>query len=299
MEDEIIFSIVVPCFNRAYIIEKTIGSLLNQEFEKFEIIVVDDGSTDDTEEVVRRIHSNRLRYYRKSNAERAAARNYGAKLANGKYINFFDSDDLALPNHLTEATEVIRQQSSPEWFHLGWAIVTPAGKVKKEANSYRGTTLQAYIVDGNPLSCNGVFLRADVIKNIEFNEDRALSGSEDYELWYRLAARYPLYYSNIITSYVVDHDNRSVRTMEPKELVIRLNLLLNYLATDHHVQQVFGSKLFLTKSAIYSYLALHLSEHRVSKIDSARYLLKAAVSSRRMFVKRTYFATIRNILIVW
>lgn len=299
MQDEIIFSIVVPCYNRAHLIEKTIGSLLKQELDNFEIIVVDDGSTDDTEEVVRGIRSNRLLYYRKSNAERGAARNYGAKRANGKYINFFDSDDLALPNHLTEATEVIRKQSSPEWFHLGWAMVTPAGAVIKETNSYLGTTLQPYIVDGNPLSCNGVFLRTDIIRNIQFNEDRALSGSEDYELWYRLAARYPLHYSNTITSYVVDHDNRSVRTMKPRELVVRLNLLLSYLASDQHVQQVFGRKLFLTKSAIYSYLALHLSEHRGSKVDSARYLLKAAVSSRRMFVKRTYFATIRNILIVW
>src|SRR5437764_8362427 len=95
-------SVVVPSYNRADLIGKTLRSLQQQEYDQYEIIVIDDGSTDNTEEVVKAIGDQRISYIKKGNAERAAARNFGARIAKGEYVNFFDSDDLALPNHLSE-----------------------------------------------------------------------------------------------------------------------------------------------------------------------------------------------------
>src|SRR5215203_5908009 len=107
MKAETFFSVIIPCYNRASMIGKTVKSLQQQAYTSYEIIIVDDGSTDNTEQVVSEIADERTRYHKKQNEERAAARNYGARLAEGYYLNFFDSDDLALSNHLSEAANLI------------------------------------------------------------------------------------------------------------------------------------------------------------------------------------------------
>ena len=101
MENKILFSIIIPTYNRASLIKETINSVLLQDYPNFEIIIVDDGSTDDTENIVKSIEDSRINYHKKTNAERGAARNFGIKLAKGEYITFLDSDDILYVNHLT------------------------------------------------------------------------------------------------------------------------------------------------------------------------------------------------------
>jgi glycosyltransferase involved in cell wall biosynthesis len=292
-------SIVVPSFNRADLIAKTLTSLQKQDYDNYEIIVVDDGSTDNTEEIVKKVANQRTTYIRKENAERAAARNFGARLARGGYVNFFDSDDIALPNHLKEAARIIHLHNTPEWFHLGFSWVTPEGKVFKEVNNYKGKVLNAIMTNGNPLSCNGVFIRKDIILASPFNEERALSASEDYELWVRLAARFPLYYSNVITSWVVDHEMRSVRTINGQKLVQRLNLLIKSLEKDSRVKEYYGNRFKRIKADSYSYTALHLAEASKFKTQSLHYLLKSFVTYPAIIGNKRFYATIKNLLIKW
>ena len=83
-----LISVIIPTFNRANLVVKTINSFLMQKNENFEIIVVDDGSEDNTEEIVHQYLNNRIRYYKKNNEERGRARNFGAKFAKGSYLNF-------------------------------------------------------------------------------------------------------------------------------------------------------------------------------------------------------------------
>jgi glycosyltransferase involved in cell wall biosynthesis len=94
------FSVVIPTHNRAHLIERAISSVLAQTCTDFELIVVDDGSSDDTKTVVERIGDPRIRYVYQQNAGAAAARNHGARLATGEYLTFLDSDDEALPQWL-------------------------------------------------------------------------------------------------------------------------------------------------------------------------------------------------------
>ncbi|MBW2642659.1 MAG: glycosyltransferase [Deltaproteobacteria bacterium] len=94
-------SAIVPTYNRAHMIEKTIDSILNQSYPNMEVIIVDDGSSDNTEEVVRRyLHepTTQIHFYKKPNGGCASARNKGVDLASGEYIAFLDSDDQWLPN---------------------------------------------------------------------------------------------------------------------------------------------------------------------------------------------------------
>jgi len=298
-EPDPFITVVVPSYNRADLIAKTLTSLQRQDYDNYEILVIDDGSTDNTADVVRTVADQRTTYIHKENAERAAARNFGARAAHGAYINFFDSDDIALPNHLAEAAKLIRLYRNPEWFHLGYAWATPDGKVFKEVNNYTGQTLNAIIPNGNPLSCNGVFIRSEVILAFPFNETRALSASEDYELWVRLAARFPLHYSNTITSWVIDHEMRSVRTIHGEKLVKRLQLLIQSLEEDAQVVKYYGRNFKKIKADSSSYIALHLAEASKYKAQSLQYLLKSFTVYPGIISNKRFYAIIKNLLIKW
>ena len=185
-------SIVIPTYNRGHIIDKTLLSLTNQVDQDFEIIIVDDGSTDNTEEVVKPFLSERISFHKKNNAERAAARNYGTKLAKGTYINWFDSDDIAKPNHIEEALRQIKLNNNPVWLHLWYECLSGQTRTQVRMPSNIGKSMK----EGNCLSCNGVLVRRDVALKNPFNEDRELSASEDYELWLRILSQYPYWISN-------------------------------------------------------------------------------------------------------
>ena len=293
------FSIIVPTYNRADLIKKTLDSLLAQQYELFEIIVVDDGSTDNTEEIVGAIKDPRIAYYKKNNAERAAARNFGAAVAKGDFVNFFDSDDIALPNHLQEAAVLISKYKQIDWFHLAYAWANPDAVVFKKVNHFKGETLNHIMASGNPLSCNGVFIKKELMLQHPFNEERALSASEDYELWCRLAARYPLHYSNTITSLVIDHDLRSVRTIQGEKLIQRLELLIQFLEADKQTVAHFGKRFDQIKMDANSYIALHLANEPRYKLTSIQYLCKALFDSVSLLQTKRFYATLKNILIKW
>jgi len=299
MQDRPFISVIVPSYNRADLLPQTLKSLQGQDYDNFEIIIVDDGSTDNTEQVIRSITDKRTRYVRKSNEERAAARNCGGLLARGTYLNFFDSDDIALPNHLSEAAKLISERSEPEWFHLGFAWATPEGRIFKKANNFEGKTLNDIMTNGNPLSCAGVFVRKDIFMQNLFNEDRDLSASEDYELWMRLAARFPLYYTNNITSLLIDHGSRSVRTIHGQRLIKRLELLITYLEKDQLVMERFHKKFNRVICESRSYIALHLADFREFKLKSLEYLLRALYSYPALVLDKRLYAILRNWLLTW
>src|SRR5688572_15780741 len=93
-----VVSIVIPTYNRAHLISRAIASVINQTFGEWELIIADDGSTDNTQEVVKGfLHDSRIRYYKKGNSGAAESRNAGVKIASGNYVSFLDSDDEADP----------------------------------------------------------------------------------------------------------------------------------------------------------------------------------------------------------
>ncbi len=93
-------SVIIPTYNRENLISETIQSVLDQTFSNFELIIIDDGSTDGTKEVVNSFSDDRIRYIYQSNCGRSYARNHALNIACGRYITFLDSDDLYLPDKL-------------------------------------------------------------------------------------------------------------------------------------------------------------------------------------------------------
>lgn len=108
MDELPLVSVVIPCYNRAAVLERSVRSVLTQSYAALELILIDDGSTDRTRQVVEKIKDARLRYVYQQNAGACAARNHGAALANGKYIAFHDSDDVWHPDKLEKQMRIMQ-----------------------------------------------------------------------------------------------------------------------------------------------------------------------------------------------
>lgn len=289
------FSVIIPTYNRADFIGKTIASVLNQEFEGFELIIVDDGSTDNTKEVVAKFKDSRISYLKKENAERGAARNFGAKKANGKYLNFLDSDDLLYGHHLSTAYKNIQEENVPLFaLHYDLSVkgkVQPADYLpaKKEINV-------PLIKVGNFLSCNAVFIRTQLFKENTFNENRKLAGSEDYELWLRLAARYPFDYYPKITSTIVYHESRSVLSMPASEMIQRKELMLSSVFNDQTFMQKYGQFKHYLISNTNTYIALHLALLGEKKM-AFKYLFAALEKAPFSLFKKRTVAILKRLII--
>lgn len=256
-----LFSIIIPTYNRAGLITGTIHSVLNQTYKSFEIIIVDDGSADNTENVLQPLlqqYSN-IFYFKKNNEERGAARNYGILRAKGDYVTFLDSDDIFYSNHLQEAVSLIQKKNAPEVFHLAYQIVRPDGSLVKKYNGRSGSLNLAIVRHGNLLSCMGVFIKREIAAENLFIEDRELTGSEDYELWLRLAAKYEFAYTNTITSAIIHHPNRSVLELSQKNALIkRVEKVLWHVMNNELFRKKYSKYNGRIRAINYCYLSLHL-----------------------------------------
>lgn len=296
MSNSPFFSLIIPSYNRAHFISFSIESVLKQTYTDFELIIVDDGSTDNTEEIVKSFNDTRIHYYKKKNEERGAARNYGTKKSRGQYLNFFDSDDLLYPHHLKTAFEFVKNKNNPEVFHLGYEIKNDENKVQKKINNIRGDIKNILLNEGNILSCNGVFLQRNIALQFNFNEDRGLSGSEDYELWLRLAARYKIHFSNTITSIIINHSARSVLVTEKNKLLKRIHLLISYIYKDAEFNRKFMNYKNLLEASSFTYVAIHLalSKH---KLGSLKYLFLALLKYPPIIITKRFFAIIKRLIL--
>ena len=154
MSDPPFFSIVVPTFNRADIILSTLSGILNQQFKNFEIIVVDDGSTDNTLEKLKSFQekNKQIKIITQENKERGAARNNGFKNSTGAYVLFFDSDDRMHEDHLETLFEQIKLQHQPLFIGSKFDFIDEDRKSKASdmKNIKQGYYDYKLFLNGNP-----------------------------------------------------------------------------------------------------------------------------------------------------
>jgi glycosyltransferase involved in cell wall biosynthesis len=294
MADNPLFSIVIPTYNRARFIGKTIRSVLQQDFGNFEVIVVDDGSTDETPEIVRLINDPRIKFFQKINEERAAARNYGVQKSLGTYVTFLDSDDLLKPNHFSESKKFLEANPDTSIFSLGYDIRQADEKVLYPFRVLPNPVNQK-LCEGNFLSCIGVFIKREIIVRIPFNEDRELSGSEDYELWLRMAARYPIVTVPVVTATIVNHESRSVLQINPEKLEKRRKLLKQYIWRD----EAFKKKFLEAKSKLHGFMDLYVALHLAMgsyHFKAVSKLMKAFAQYPPMIFKYRFWVVIKKIV---
>ncbi|MBK9320742.1 MAG: glycosyltransferase family 2 protein [Bacteroidetes bacterium] len=122
VKPDLMFAVIRPTYNRVEFILLAVRSVVNQNYKNFEVIIVDDGSTDTTHEVIATVTDPRVRYVRIRNSERGAARNVGVKLAKGDYVTFLDSDDQLYFDYLMKASESLVKFNFPVFFHQAYEV---------------------------------------------------------------------------------------------------------------------------------------------------------------------------------
>ncbi|WP_341906102.1 glycosyltransferase [Fluviicola taffensis] len=293
-------TIVIPTYNRAHLIESTLKNVLNQTCDDFEVIIIDDGSTDNTEEILQPYLSEKVRYLRIRNSERGAARNRGTELANGDYINWFDSDDEMLEKHVASAKELASKHQYPEVLNLMYQIKDGmSGKTTPVQSSYSNGQKQRknFLIEGNYLACNPVIVRKDIALENPFIEDRALSASEDYELWLRLLAKYPFHQSAEITSFLIQHDERSVNTMtDPIKLETRFLTFLKYIDENQALKEFLDADYHYFVMRNYLILAVDLA-YNDHKRKGFFYLRKAIREHKSALKQRVFWATLKHLIL--
>ncbi len=184
------FSVVIPTYNRDKFIVDSVNSVLAQTFTYFELIVIDDGSTDDTERRLREVNDKRISYFYQDNSGVSIARNRGIKESRGEYIAFLDSDDIWKPEKLEITLKHISESPDIKIFHTN-EIWYRNGKLQNQKKKYRKPDGYAYY-DSLPVCCIG--MSTSVVKKDLFDEigmfDESMPACEDYDLWLRATCKY-------------------------------------------------------------------------------------------------------------
>jgi len=184
-------SVIIPTFNRRALVAEAIAAALAQEEADFELIVVDDGSTDGTEAALAPIR-DQLRFLSQTNRGVSAARNTGARVARGEWLAFLDSDDIWLPDKLCAQMAFVREhpetricQTGEIWIRNG-VRVNPCNHHRKPDGDVFLPSLQRCLV-----SPSAVMIRRDLFEAAG-GFDESLPACEDYDLWLRLAWQTPV-----------------------------------------------------------------------------------------------------------
>ncbi len=185
-------SVIVPTHNRAHLIGETLQSILAQTFQDFEIIVVDNGSTDGTDRVVAALADPRIRYYwQEDTGVPADSRNAGVRMAQGKYVAFLDSDDLWRPEKLEKQLALFARRPEVGWGYSGAVVFIsndPAKAQPRRVRMYRGQVLVPLVL-GNFVVCSSIMIRRDILDEVGgFNPE--FTRADDYDLLLRIAEKY-------------------------------------------------------------------------------------------------------------
>ena len=179
-------SVVIPLYNKEQIIKKTIQSVLSQEYDDFEVVVVNDGSTDRSVEIVKGIDDNRIRLIEQENGGPSKARNTGVKNANGEWIVFLDADDELLPRALRKFYSLIEEHPTIGMF--GCSYITNDGKNVVEPykirDGYYRNCYKVYVSTMYNYRTGCTIVRRDIALNNPFDE--SIWRYEDLECFFRM-----------------------------------------------------------------------------------------------------------------
>jgi len=274
------FSVVIPTYNRAHCILKTIQSVLEQEFEEWELILVDDGSTDNTAKLLKSLTDPRINYFYKDNGERGAARNFGASQAKGTYIFFLDSDDLIKPDYLQYAYQLIKE-SGTKCLHIPYNLL--AGGIEKMGPELKGNVSKQVSIQ-NRFGCQ-IIVHRDCTTEFKFSEKRDFKIGEDWYFILLLLSKYTFKIGEKRLGLIVQHEGRSMVAAPYQVVLDSLAIFIEALRMNlPHAEHITKN----VRHELTNLAALHAAIQKQRKIAVNLLVASLRYKPRRIFRYRNF-----------
>lgn len=179
-------SIITTTYNYSEYISESVGSILKQTYKDFEYIIVDDGSTDQTESVILNINDLRIRYFKINHLGRSAALNFALKQARYEIIALMDADDISHPHRIEKEIKKLKNENQIVFCESAYFIDDKIAYVNRSPKNYHELKLKI-LLHGHLNNSSAFFYKNFILENLGYNE--TLSAYEDYDLWMRLFSK--------------------------------------------------------------------------------------------------------------
>lgn len=261
-------SVIIPTYNRALLLKETLHSIVSQSYKNIEIIVVDDGSTDNTLNIVNEIKDARIKYINLNRmGDIAKLRNYGVAYSTGEYIGFCDDDDIWNINKIDIQLNIMKQYSF---------VCTNATVINSDSIQIKDKYFQEFnknkifklkdLLEWNKIITSSVLIRRNILK-YRFNEKNSTCSAEDYELWLKMSEDNDIYYlDKTLVSFRL-HNNTSTSNSS-KEVILQssvISILKNY--TNHKDKNIaaYSRKIYANKLIQLCKLCLSKGDYAILK----------------------------------
>ncbi len=207
-------SVIIPTYNRSHFLSRAIKSVLNQTFQDFELIIVDDGSTDNTKEVIENFQEKdkRIKYiWQKNSGGPAKTRNKGIEKSEGEYIAFLDDDDECLPKKLEKQILLFKESKVPNLGFVGGLDIIVGKKPIKDITPFykSGNILKDLCFHCIIRTPGTVLVKRSVLQKVGFFDEK-FKAADDYDMWIRISQHYSFdYVKENILKYHVHTNNLS------------------------------------------------------------------------------------------
>lgn len=224
-------SVVIPTYNREKLVVRAIKSVLSQTFKDFELILVDDGSTDNTRDVVNDFINadSRVKYlFVENSGGPARPRNLGVKESVGKYISFLDSDDEMLPSKLEKQLNFFEEKNNDNLAYVGCNVICVENEQKKTIDiGHSGDVLNDLLLDNFIWSGSNLLIKTKIIKEHQLYFDENLSYLDDWDMWLQISKLgYQFEYIEEPLLYYYEHTNSLTNLYSVSKIMIEQEYIL-------------------------------------------------------------------------
>jgi glycosyltransferase involved in cell wall biosynthesis len=247
-------SVIIPTYNGMNCISDTLDSVLCQTYKDYEIIIVDDGSTDNTKDVIEKYveaYPAKVRYILQQNAGQGSARNRGIKESGGEYVAFLDHDDLWLPEKLEKQIELIDSLKDNNVVVFGDQYefdengVTSKSAFKEISKPHNGFVFEKLFYQ-NFITSQTVLAKRGFFNKVGFFQE-GITYVEDFDMWLRLAKHYEFHYvQDVIAGHRIHSKqvSRNIHKMRDEHFMVLYGALKNIKGDTKFVQNAFANKHF-------------------------------------------------------
>ena len=296
MQEKIQFSIVIPTYNRSEFLKIALESLINQTYQNWEAIVVDNYSADETIQVVKLIADSRIKFHQiQNNGIIAKSRNYGIQQAKGEWLGFLDSDDQYYPNKLKKCSAFITDNTD----FIYHSIVLHHYSRNKQVGMIHAEKLsvpifKSILFGGAPFATSSVLVRREVMQQVNgFNDQKKMIKSEDFHCWLlisRVTEKF-LAIDEVLGMNLVGHSNESNPDMSRNlnavyeyfynELSVHERKVTSLITKSYYVQSLLREKEY---SEFFKQLKILLFQYSIRSFVNYMSLFLFSRIRKRLFL---------------